>query len=273
MQCCTILQAFKKGCLLKMGCYSENNSDNFKDLCWPNYLSVTVLLIKLQLQNADSLFKCPFKFSKDRYSLFQCEGTRGVHQYTPSSNIVQHREHVWCPPWCGPRGGTVEEYFHFLTLPGLGCSARGILGPRPIPHISHARGWADNSAHGDTDDALTAATTPVTPQLLGPVHSDANTRHWLRCGAWTRRSWGAPHVPVSVWVSSVPPPPLSTLSWSRQFGAHLKFYDICYSAPYLPICTPIKLSFGDVGVNLSCCCVRVTARWPVLLLPHKLWTV
>ena len=120
MQCCTILQAFKKGCLLKMGCYSENNSDNFKDLCWPNYLSVTVLLIKLQLQNADSLFKCPFKFSKDRYSLFQCEGTRGVHQYTPSSNIVQHREHVWCPPWCGPRGGTVEEYFHFLTLPGLG---------------------------------------------------------------------------------------------------------------------------------------------------------
>ena len=138
---------------------------------------MTVLLIKLQLQNADSLFKCPFKFSKDRYSLFQCEGTRGVHQYTPSSNIVQHREHVWCPPWCGPRGGTVEEYFHFLTLPGLGCLARGILGPRPIPHISHARGWADNSAHGDTDDALTAATTPVTPQLLGPVHSDANTRH------------------------------------------------------------------------------------------------
>ena len=83
------------------------------------------------------------------------------------------------------------------------------------------------------------------------------------CGAWTRRSWGAPHVPVSVWVSSVLPhpslPPLSTLSWSRQFGAHLKFYDICYSAPYLPICTPIKLSFGDVGVNVSCCSVRV--RW------------
>ena len=165
--------------------------------------------------------------------------------------------------------------FTFLRCRG---SARGILGPWPIPHISHARGWADNSAHGDTaraDDALTAATTPVTPQLLGPVHSDANTRHWLRCGAWTvdTPQLGAPHVPVSVWVSSVPPPPLSTLSWSRQFGAHLKFYDICYSAPYLPICTPIKLSFGDVGVNLSCCCVRVTARWPVLLLPHKLWTV
>ena len=62
MQCCTILRAFKKGCLLKMGCYSENNSDNFKDLCWPNYLSVTVLLIKLKLQNADSLFECPFRF-------------------------------------------------------------------------------------------------------------------------------------------------------------------------------------------------------------------
>ena len=149
MQCCTILRAFKKGCLLKMGCYSENNSDNFKDLCWPNYLSVTVLLIKLQLQNADSLFKCPFKFSKDPCSLFQCEGTRGVHQYTPSSNIVQHREHVWCPPWCGPRGGTVEEYFHFLTLPGLGCLARGILGPRPIPHIS-LRGAGPTIAHMGT---------------------------------------------------------------------------------------------------------------------------
>ena len=275
MQCCTILRAFKKGCLLKMGCYSENNSDNFRDLCWPNYLSVTVLLIKLKLQNADSLFECPFRFSKDRYSLFQCEGTRGVHsiiKHRPTSRACLVSTLVRAEGWHS--GGILSLSY------AAGAWLLGSRYPRTTADTSHltARGWADNSAHGDTaraDDALTAATTPVTPQLLGPVHSDANTRHWLRCGAWTRRSWGAPHVPVSVWVSSVPPPPppLSTLSWSRQFGAHLKFYDICYSAPYLPICTPIKLSFGDVGVNLSCCCVRVTARWPVLLLPHKLWTV
>ena len=257
MQCCTILRACMKGCLLKME--------------WNATLKTILTILRIF---ADQI-TCQWQFYWSNLSCRMQIACLNAH-LDLSSNIVQHREHVWCPPWCGPRGGTVEEYFHFLTLPGLGCLARGILGPRPIPHISHARGWADNSAHGDTaraDDALTAATTPVTPQLLGPVHSDANTRHWLRCGAWTRRSWGAPHVPVSVWVSSVPPPPLSTLSWSRQFGAHLKFYDICYSAPYLPICTPIKLSFGDVGVNLSCCCVRVTARWPVLLLPHKLWTV
>ena len=98
-----------------------------------------------------------------------------------------------------------SDHGRYLTCAGLGWAGLG---------------WADNSAHGDTaraDDALTAAPHPSHHSCS--VQFILMLIHAIDCGVkpgqWTRRSWGAPHVPVSVWVSSVlpsPPPPLSTLS-------------------------------------------------------------
>ena len=102
--------------------------------------------------------------------------------------------------------------FTFLRCRGL---ARGILGHGRYltSHMCWAGlGWADNSAHGDTaraDDALTAAPHPSHHSCS--VQFILMLIHAIDCGVepgqWTRRSWGAPHVPVSVWVSSVLPHP------------------------------------------------------------------
>ena len=116
----------------------------------------------------------------------------------------------------------MEEYFHFLTLPGLGCLARGILGPRPIPRMSGAGlgwaglGWADNSAHGDTaraDDALTAAPHPSHHSCS--VQFILMLIHAIDCGLEPGQRTGLLHMFQSVSgcrVSSpTPPPPLHSV--------------------------------------------------------------
>ena len=146
---------------------------------------------------------------------YQCQ----VGNY-PSSNIVQHRLHVWCPSTLVRAEGWHSGGILSLSY-AAGAWLLGSRYPRTTADTSHlicaglgwaGLGWADNSAHGDTaraDDALTAAPHPSHHSCS--VQFILMLIHAIDCGVkpgqWTRRSWGAPHVPVSVWVSSVLPLP------------------------------------------------------------------
>ena len=249
----TILRIFADQITCQWQFYSSNFSCRMQIACLNAHLDLAKILIA--------------SFSVKALE----EYTSTLHHQTSSNITSMSGVH----PGAGRGVAQWRNTFTFLRCRGLAA--------RPAVSSDHGRYLTSHMRGAGPTIAHTGTLMMHWQRPPHPSHRSCSVQfilmliHAIDCGVepgqWTRRSWGAPHVVVSVWVSSVSPPPLSTLSWSRQFGAHLKFYDICYSAPYLPICTPIKLSFGDVGVNLSCCCVRVTARWPVLLLPHKLWTV
>ena len=153
------------------------------------------------MQNADNLFKCPFRFRKDPLK----------HRPTSLARLVSTL--VRAEGWHS--GGILSLSY------AAGAWLLGSRYPRTTADTSHVRGWAglgwaDNSAHGDTaraDDALTAAPHPSHHSCS--VQFILMLIHAIDCGVepgpWTRRSWVAPHVPVSVWVSSVLSHPASPL--------------------------------------------------------------
>ena len=146
---------------------------------------------------------------------YQCQ----VGNY-PSSNIVQHRLHVWCPSTLVRAEGWHSGGILSLSY-AAGAWLLGSRYPRTTADTSHVLGWAglgwaDNSAHGDTaraDDALTAAPHPSHHSCS--VQFILMLIHAIDCGVEPGQWTGLLHMFQSVSgcrVSSpTPPPPLHSV--------------------------------------------------------------